>query len=434
MATPANWFPDPYGRFAQRYWDGAAWTAHVIDGDGKQSVDPMGTSTVTPIVLPQTATGTGSSGPAAQGFAAPLGQPTSEAGPLPDPNRMTFDRDGDGDHDGDDGAALTRSAPLGWSILDRMAPDSVRRPAPRVGEAIAGVGGAVAAVGIGMLFIGDGFKRGLVLLAAAIVLAAAVAIRLFVPAHREARAAAVGAGVVGIGFLTLAMVGENPSKAWIPFLVAAALFLIAWLLPGFFGRPLMLGLAAGALIFGIAAAFSPGNDRSCDPSSFDCEASSGPALPFGGVDLMDSGVALLVCSGLMLAGVVALDRKGYRGTATPIAGAALVGALGGLGLSAAYNRGSTASLLALLVGAALATVGAVGRRRATAWSGATLIGFGAIGLISNSIKPESTRGSGGTALLCGALLIAGAFAATAIIRSNRATPAAPSSDGSGAPR
>ena len=29
---PAGWHPDPHGRFPQRYWDGARWTAHVSDG------------------------------------------------------------------------------------------------------------------------------------------------------------------------------------------------------------------------------------------------------------------------------------------------------------------------------------------------------------------------------------------------------------------
>jgi putative membrane protein len=29
----AGWFTDPAGRHQWRYWDGAAWTAHVRDGD-----------------------------------------------------------------------------------------------------------------------------------------------------------------------------------------------------------------------------------------------------------------------------------------------------------------------------------------------------------------------------------------------------------------
>ncbi len=38
--TPANWYPDPTGRFELRYWDGAAWTSHVSRA-GQQSDDPI---------------------------------------------------------------------------------------------------------------------------------------------------------------------------------------------------------------------------------------------------------------------------------------------------------------------------------------------------------------------------------------------------------
>jgi hypothetical protein len=37
--VPAAWHPDPSGRFTQRYWDGAAWTPHVVSASGEQSVD-----------------------------------------------------------------------------------------------------------------------------------------------------------------------------------------------------------------------------------------------------------------------------------------------------------------------------------------------------------------------------------------------------------
>lgn len=37
----AGWYPDPNRRFAQRYWDGSAWTSNVADAGGAQSQDPM---------------------------------------------------------------------------------------------------------------------------------------------------------------------------------------------------------------------------------------------------------------------------------------------------------------------------------------------------------------------------------------------------------
>lgn len=39
-ATPAQWVADPYGRHQLRYWDGAAWTEHVLD-DNRPGRDPL---------------------------------------------------------------------------------------------------------------------------------------------------------------------------------------------------------------------------------------------------------------------------------------------------------------------------------------------------------------------------------------------------------
>jgi Protein of unknown function (DUF2510) len=39
-AAPAAWVPDPTGRHELRYWDGAAWTAHVSDR-GAEATDPL---------------------------------------------------------------------------------------------------------------------------------------------------------------------------------------------------------------------------------------------------------------------------------------------------------------------------------------------------------------------------------------------------------
>jgi hypothetical protein len=36
----AGWFPDPTGRAEQRYWNGTAWTDHVVRG-GAQITDPI---------------------------------------------------------------------------------------------------------------------------------------------------------------------------------------------------------------------------------------------------------------------------------------------------------------------------------------------------------------------------------------------------------
>lgn len=40
-SAPAQWYADPTGRHAQRYWDGSQWTPHVADG-GQIAHDPLG--------------------------------------------------------------------------------------------------------------------------------------------------------------------------------------------------------------------------------------------------------------------------------------------------------------------------------------------------------------------------------------------------------
>ena len=37
---PAQWYADPSGRRAHRYWDGAQWTPQVAD-DGQTTSDPI---------------------------------------------------------------------------------------------------------------------------------------------------------------------------------------------------------------------------------------------------------------------------------------------------------------------------------------------------------------------------------------------------------
>ena len=38
--TPAGWYADPLGRHERRYWDGAAWTEHIVDAT-TQGTDPV---------------------------------------------------------------------------------------------------------------------------------------------------------------------------------------------------------------------------------------------------------------------------------------------------------------------------------------------------------------------------------------------------------
>ena len=43
-ASPAGWYPDPYGRHEHRHWDGVKWTEHVAS-QGRPGIDPAGNAT-----------------------------------------------------------------------------------------------------------------------------------------------------------------------------------------------------------------------------------------------------------------------------------------------------------------------------------------------------------------------------------------------------
>ena len=71
---PPGWFPDPTGRHDHRWWDGAAWTAHVADA-GQAGSDPLpdGGAPTAPVTGPA-GTGTAAAVPAMrpQGRREPL--------------------------------------------------------------------------------------------------------------------------------------------------------------------------------------------------------------------------------------------------------------------------------------------------------------------------------------------------------------------------
>ena len=49
-AAPAQWHPDPLGRYTHRYFDGANWTSQV-SANGVSAVDPLGIAP-TPVAAP----------------------------------------------------------------------------------------------------------------------------------------------------------------------------------------------------------------------------------------------------------------------------------------------------------------------------------------------------------------------------------------------
>lgn len=366
MSEQAGWHADPYGRFQYRYHDGTAWTADVAS-QGAQQVDPLGTSAVIPIVSPAAATS-----------------------PNPPPT----------------------VAPNGfWRFLDTLGPDAKVRPEPDVTIALAGIGGALVALGVVALAadidnLGDiDDVRGKLAIFSIVVIAGVYAVRLFVR-QRELASAAVGAGAVGIFGLALAIT-YNTSSQTLPLLLLAAMYLAAWLLPGLRGRPLMLGLAALAAVSALA---SLTDDQRVDVSS---NGNGG------------QGIAFLLFGAVLLLLVFLLDRAGYAGVATSVVVAALISTfVGAAQVVGSIGDATGGAFVMTLVGLAVCVVGTHGHRRASVWLGAAVAGAGTAVFLFSATQPSSVGGVAATLVLAGGLLLGGALVFE-LIRANNGKPATP---------
>jgi hypothetical protein len=379
----AGWYNDPYGRFQQRYWNGAAWTEHVTT-NGVQQVDPMGASAVIPFATPASAYTTSAT---TATLAAPI-QPASKIN----------------------------------GFLDGFGPDAKERPQPGLRAALAGVAGVIVAIGVLIVGVGDEPSRAKFIGVSLALIVGAWALRSFVELE-EAKAAAVGVAIIAIPTLAGAITISNSQGGFLTGLVAAALFLAAWALPGFKGRTLLLGLGALALVgaFGALSANDKSDTAKCEQylndgnfESFDAECQSyyddvggSGFLP---VDITDElgtqGIIYLVGAGTFLGLTWLLDRRGYRGTATGFCAAGLTSALLGTVLLANEFGDTTGPLLVLVVGLVICVVGTHGERRATTWWGAGLAGVGIVALVAVQMEPSSTSATGGVAIISGLVLVA----------------------------
>ncbi len=402
-SQPAGWYNDPYGRFQLRYWGGTAWTEHVTT-NGVQQVDPLGTSTVVPFVIPQTA----SSAPAASAPAAP-GPGTAPGTPAA---FVGF-------------AAPTAAATPPTPFMERLGADARERPVPQFSTAVAGLGGTVVAAGA-LAAVSDSGRGALVAVSLMVIVGATV-LRLVVATQVEARAAAVGAVVLGIPAFAGAATSNGDDARTATALLTAVLYLGAWALPGFRGRTVLLGL--GALTAVGALASLAGGDGSDFGSSDGLDF-----VPSGLSDTLGTGFVYLVGGVVLLFAVWRLDKAGYRGTATGPAAAGLVASFLGTVLVASDVADAGGALLVLVTGIAICLVGAHGGRRATTWTGATLATFGAVGLIAVTTEPSSVAGLAGALLFAGVLLIGSAIAVRSIRAGQATSTPADISGGSGVPQ
>ena len=375
MSVPAGWSPDPYGRYAQRYWDGTAWTNHVVAGDGTQSTDPLGTAMGTPFAIPATA------------MAAPTG-PAAGVATAPTGVR----------------ALLGTGGPQGF--LDSFGDNARDRQGPTLAGAFGALGGLVLAGGALVAILGEDPNRGAGAVIGLVLIALAVVVRLrAAQSAADFRAATVSVLTVGIVTTTVALTGGySPWTIGLGGLGAVA----AWILPPFRGHPFLLGAGAYALITSIGSAI--GNASKSDPSSWQDSGltSSFPSIfeGFGGA-ARNTGLFFLFAVLILAFVVFKVDLGARPAISTPLLVAAILSSLTGvtyLGL-ALDNAGGY--LVAAVVGTVLAVVAAHGNHRATLWFGATMAAIGLTIFVVTVAEPSTTGGAGAIGVVLGAVLAGG---------------------------
>lgn len=384
--VPAGWFDDPYGRFQQRYWDGARWTEHVAT-EGRAMVDPMGASPAIPFATPASATD-------ATAAAAIAGSATT-----------------------DDGTEAAERGSI--ALLDRAGPSARDRSRPSLRAAVAGLGGVIVAVGILGGVAGDEPVRGEFIAGSLIILAAATVLRLFVRIA-ELQAAAIGLALVGIVTFGAAVTVTDGAGGFLTGLVVAVLFLAAWLLPGFRGVNLFLAVGLLAVLAGFGSLSSDDTSKldTCnqyiEDGNFDAYDAECQDLVFEDSGLLPTqitgtvgtqGVIYLVGAAVFLAGTWVLDRRGYRGTATALAASGLIAALVGTALLVSQFDESSGPVFVTIVGGLVCLVGSHGGRRATTWAGAALLVAGFMTFLGIQVAPSSAGATAAVAILGGAALV-----------------------------
>ncbi len=395
--VPAGWFNDPYGRFQQRYWDGARWTEHVAT-DGRAMVDPMGTSPVIPVATPASATDAAA--------ATAMAETTVAV---------------DGGAPGIDVIGL----------LDRMGEPARERSRPSLRAAVAGLGGVLMAAGVLIAVTGDEPVRGELIAGSLIILVAAIVVRLFLRIA-EPQAAAIGLGLVGFVTFGAAVTVTDDAGGFLTGLLVAVLFVGAWLLPGFRGVNLYLAVGLLALLgaFGSLSADDTSKIDRCnqyiEDGNFDAYDAECQDLGFEDTGLLPTeitgtvgtqGVIYLVGAALLLAGTWVLDRRGYRGTATALTAAGLIAAVVGTGLLVSEFGETSGPVFVTIVGVLVCLVGSHGGRRATTWAGAALLVSGFMAFLGIQFEPSSPAAAATLAIVGGAALVLLPLLGAAIRRS-----------------
>lgn len=303
-----------------------------------------------------------------------------------------------------------------------MGEHATARLPPTSDGAIGAAGGLLVAGGVLTFAGGESASRGPIAVAAIVLIVVGVVVRLAVATSwRAMRSAAVAVGAIAI----LVLAGTIPapdsdSLGRTVLLLATIGYVVAWIVPGYRGHPIMLGLALLTVAGLLADLIGAGDGSTVDPG--DLFAVPGYEVAAGRILLL-VGLAYLV-------GVWFFDRRGYVGVGTAFAVGSLLTTTAGAAIVAADLGDTGGSLLLVIVGAVVCGVGARSGRRATAWWGAALCGTGSASLAISLFDPSAADSGGLTVTAAGLAMVAVATVVSHLRgRSDPPAPTAPSGPG-----
>ena len=262
--------------------------------------------------------------------------------------------------------------------LEQLGERARTRPEPTLRGAIAAAGGVLVAFGfviIGLDKYGtDGVKALGVALGVVLVVAGYGAILKLTASVRPAAVAMIA---LGIPIAVLFAFADNTDKSSLILLLLAVAWSAAYLGPHARGELVLLVGALGSLwglLLDLAAS---------DGGSSEAFVVGGGVVPDVAGDDTVTYLSLLV--GLfLLAAAWALDKDGWLGVAT---GFVVVGNLafvtGVFGVVGTLESEAGGSILVIVAGVVLATVGSLGGRRLTTWLGGIGVTVGLVALISS---------------------------------------------------
>ena len=318
--------------------------------------------------------------------------------------------------------------PRGPGIADRIGPRAFRRPDPRLGVTLAGIGVGLAIFGV-ILWSGDylsggihfdesgsssdGGSRKLLGIALSLAVVAVGYVLAIVQRRGPLATAGVVASALGVpvlfAFITFDLMEASDSGLPFSFDAVVIVSVVVWLLsylfvPGMRGHAFYLALSATLLWIYVL-------DKA-EPHTFSPASWFSPVLRSFGADTnahspdLSTIAAISFTFGLVYYVVMVwLDRTGRPGAGVGFAVPAFLATVAGI-IAAAPDLEQTGTGIVLVVlGAVLSWVGAQSVRRFTTWVWGLALGIGVATLVEKATTDNAAAG-GITLIVCGAIVVA----------------------------